>query len=304
MPVPTTNTNLTGIQTEFGGSNPIAISEYYAGGANVPASSPAPNGPIPGSGQIAIGQFRGAENIFYTTATGGTETTSGDYKIHTFTSGGTFGVTQVGNGPGGNTVNYLIVAGGGNSGSNAEGSGAGAGGYREFSCQPLSVTSYPISIGGPGGESSGFGFTSNRGGNGSGPIGNGQTGGSGGGATFQMGGGSSGNQPPVSPPQGNPGGGGRYCGGGNARGGGGGGANAAGQTAPSSEGGDGGQGKIPSFNGAPASYYAGGGCGNSNRSGKPPGTPGQGQGVNTGGGGGQGASGFPGIVIVSYKYQN
>ena len=42
MTVPATNTSLSGIQTEFGGSNPIAISEYYAGGANVPASSQHP----------------------------------------------------------------------------------------------------------------------------------------------------------------------------------------------------------------------------------------------------------------------
>jgi hypothetical protein len=304
MPVPTTNTKLSGIQTEFGGSNPIAISEYYAGGANVPASAPAPNGPIPGSGQIAIGQFRGSENIFYTAATGGTITTSGDYKIHTFTSGGTFDVTTVGNAAGGSTANYLIVAGGGNSGTNSEGAGAGAGGWRQFSCQPLSVQGYPISIGGPGGQSSGFGFTSNRGGQGGSQFTGGQTGGSGGGAGFNGGAASAGNQPPVSPPQGNPGGTGRICGGGNARGGGGGGANAAGQPAPTSEGGDGGQGKVPSFNGSPSSYYAGGGCGNSDRSGKPPGTPGQGQGANTGGGGGAGASGFPGIVIISYKYQN
>jgi hypothetical protein len=61
MAVPSTNTKLTDIQTTFGGSNPIQVSEYYSGGSFVPASSPAPNGPIPSSGQISIGQFRGAD---------------------------------------------------------------------------------------------------------------------------------------------------------------------------------------------------------------------------------------------------
>jgi hypothetical protein len=31
MAVPTTNVGLSSIQTEFGGTNPISISEYYAG---------------------------------------------------------------------------------------------------------------------------------------------------------------------------------------------------------------------------------------------------------------------------------
>ena len=81
MTVPTTNTSLGGIQTEFGGSPPIAISEYYRGGPLVPSGTPAPNGPIPTSGQISIGQFRGAVFAEFVAATGGTITTSGDYKI-------------------------------------------------------------------------------------------------------------------------------------------------------------------------------------------------------------------------------
>ena len=60
MAVPSTNVTFASIQTEFGGSNPIALSEYYSGGSNVPATSPAPNGPIPSSGQISVGQFRAA----------------------------------------------------------------------------------------------------------------------------------------------------------------------------------------------------------------------------------------------------
>src|SRR6056300_1318377 len=52
----------------------------------------------------------------YITATGGTITTSGDYKIHTFTGDGCFVVSQAGNCTGGGEqVSYLVVAGGGSS---------------------------------------------------------------------------------------------------------------------------------------------------------------------------------------------
>ena len=59
--------------------------------------------------------------------TGGTITTSGDYRIHTFTSSGTFTV------PSGLTlsdVEYLVIAGGGGGGGRNVGGGGGAGGYR------------------------------------------------------------------------------------------------------------------------------------------------------------------------------
>src|SRR5210317_1390053 len=50
-------------------------------------------------------------------ATGGTVTCCGDYKIHTFTGPGTFTVCSVGNPAGSDTVDYLVVAGGGGSGT-------------------------------------------------------------------------------------------------------------------------------------------------------------------------------------------
>jgi hypothetical protein len=49
----------------------------------------------------------------YVTATGGTITTSGNFKIHTFTGDGTFTVSCAGNASGSNTVDYLVIAGGG-----------------------------------------------------------------------------------------------------------------------------------------------------------------------------------------------
>jgi hypothetical protein len=108
----------------------------------------------------------------YVTATGGTITTSGDYKIHTFTSDGTFCVSAVGNPAGSTTVDYLVVAGGGSGGATGPASqgsngGGGAGGFREssgvasgcysasplgagVSALPVSVQSYPIIVGAGG----------------------------------------------------------------------------------------------------------------------------------------------------------
>ena len=109
----------------------------------------------------------------YIVATGGTITTSGDYKIHTFTGPGTFTVCSVGNPLGSTTVDYLVVAGGGGGGFGQacyqSGGGGGAGGYREssgaasgcysvsplgsgVSALPVSAQGYPITVGagGPG----------------------------------------------------------------------------------------------------------------------------------------------------------
>ena len=112
----------------------------------------------------------------YVTASGGTETTSGDFKIHTFTGPGTFTVSCAGNPSGSNTVDYLVIAGGaaggGHGGDGATvGGGGGAGGYREssgtasgsYTVSPLgsgvsalsvTATGFPITVG--AGGTSGF----------------------------------------------------------------------------------------------------------------------------------------------------
>ena len=93
---------------------------------------------------------QGSTNLI---ATGGTITTSGNYKIHTFTGPGTFTVSQVSGTPADNTVSYLVVAGGG-SGSPSQGgvgaSGAGAGGFREYKGPADCYTASPLN-GNPGG---------------------------------------------------------------------------------------------------------------------------------------------------------
>jgi len=100
----------------------------------------------------------------FTQATGGTITTSGDFKIHSFTGDGCFAVSTLGNSPvvptgGPGNVDYLVVAGGagGGRGSGA-GGGGGAGGHRtsfpSASCNagafPISATTFPITVGGGG----------------------------------------------------------------------------------------------------------------------------------------------------------
>jgi len=109
--------SLSDIATEFGGSAPHSLSEYYGSDT------------VPASGEISIGDFYGTSNITYYAATGGTITTSGDYKVHTFNSSGTFTITTAGN----TGIEYLIIAGGGGGGaanSGVGGAGGGAGGYR------------------------------------------------------------------------------------------------------------------------------------------------------------------------------
>ena len=107
----------------------------------------------------------------YVVATGGTITTSGDYKIHTFTGPGTFCVSSAGTPSGYNKLDYLVVAGGGGAGGNnfhiQGGGGGGAGGFREsqnpaiapawtasplVSCASLTaaVGAIPVTVGGGG----------------------------------------------------------------------------------------------------------------------------------------------------------
>jgi len=183
----------------------------------------------------------------FVTATGGTVTTCGNYKIHTFTSSGCFVVTSAGNPSGSNSVDYLVVAGGGAGGNNGPGAGNGsggaAGGFRESvpspaawtasplasnTSLPVSATTYPVTVGGGGGGNTchSSGSSSGASGNlstfstitsagGGGGSGNGSptglSGGSGGGGATIAG---TGNTPPVSPSQGNPGGIGSGAGGG------------------------------------------------------------------------------------------
>jgi len=88
----------------------------------------------------------------FMTATGGTITTSGNCKIHTFTGPGTFTVCSVGTPTTNNVVSYLVVAGGasGGAGNGGAGAGGGAGGLREYKSPVTPYTASPLN-GNPGG---------------------------------------------------------------------------------------------------------------------------------------------------------
>jgi hypothetical protein len=274
-------------------------------------------------------------------ATGGTITTNGDYKVHSFTTSGSFSfnVTTAGSTP---EVEYLVIAGGGSGGGgNDAGGGGGAGGYRTATGFSVSATSYNVVVGGGGaaytgtayhqgndGTDSTFATITSTGGGGGGhlestPCG-GRDGGSGGGASFwhnnyascasTAGQGIAG--------QGNDGGSSssgdpyRACGGG--------GAGAVGQNGNTGTGGAGlasdilitGQNVLRAGGGGGGTHLVtptgSGGSGGGGRGGKYQGTnstpgdtntgSGGGGGTAAGGSGGTGAGGS-GIVILRYKFQ-
>ena len=51
------------IQTEFGGTNPIALNEYYAGGGLVPAGTSGTYGAVPSSGALSVQNFYGTSAL-------------------------------------------------------------------------------------------------------------------------------------------------------------------------------------------------------------------------------------------------
>ena len=271
-----------------------------------------------------------ATGVAFLTATGGTITCSGDYKIHTFTGPGTFQVTNLSPTPANNALEYLVVAGGGAGGGTApfggtNGGGGGAGGVRFYASPstnpqtgpaaprngPAAITatisSFPIvvgaggaassTVGNNGSDSSGLGITSTAGGGGgssSSPLSPselGRPGGSAGGGADGAGGGT-GNTPPVSPAQGSDGGPSGPSAENTPAGGG---FMAAGtQGSPGSPGVGGAGGGLTGFgtSGVPSSgqFYFGGGGGGAS-GGTVPASPGQAGAGGLGGGAGGGSSG-------------
>tara|TARA_R100001591_G_scaffold51304_1_gene61428 strand:- start:54 stop:1421 length:1368 start_codon:yes stop_codon:yes gene_type:complete len=250
-------------------------------------------------------------------ATGGTITSCGNFKIHTFTGSGTFQITSLGTTTESNTLSYMVVAGGGGGGYGCSGGGGGAGGFREFkgpldsyTASPLNgnpggtsvvgtVNSFPITIGAGGSAGSGptgsqatgasgansvfSTITSAGGGGGGGSPPTGLNGGSGGGGGHSGGSGGSGNTPPVSPPQGQNGAQSSPITGPAPSDAGGGGGGATGAGIPASTSHVGGAGATTSITGSPVTR-AGGGGGTNRCAGTAPDT--------AGGSGGGGRGGF------------
>lgn len=277
--------------------------------------------------EYRLGQWLAVSNVFV--ATGGTETTINvggvDYKVHTFTSSGTFTVLS-----GTAQVEYLVVAGGGGGGLG----GGGAGGYR---CSVVGESSgggasaearitchtgaYPVVIGaggvgrangtslqgGDGTSSSAFGLSAIGGGGAgtggtSGSFNAGRSGGSGGGAHNS-----------AAPGSGTSGQG--FAGGASSttsNGSGGGGASAVGTGFGSGTiGGNGGAGVFSNITGTSTARGGGGGgysagvCGTGGLGGGGAGNNAAGNSgsANTGGGGGggtTGGNGGSGVVIIRY----
>jgi hypothetical protein len=125
-------------------------------------------------GWIPIEEGTGFIGENFVTATGGTITTVGDYKIHTFTGPGCFEVTKTACCSTANKLDYLVVAGGGGGGGTncTSAGGGGAGGLRFYANTPTnpqaanpsnpinnfpsgttitaSVATYPITVGAGG----------------------------------------------------------------------------------------------------------------------------------------------------------
>ncbi len=149
-------------------------------------------------------------------ATGGTITTSGNFKIHSFTGPGTFCVSSLATNPASNKVDYVVVGGGGAGGDAGDrgSGGGGAGGYREspgtttcYTASPLgsspavalpvAVAGYPVTIGAGGASRT----SPNIGNNGSNSVFAGTTT-----ITSTGGGGGGGESPPGAQKDGQPGG--------------------------------------------------------------------------------------------------
>lgn len=83
--------NFSNIQAEFGGEVPIALGEYYAGGAYVQSDI----GGVPSTGEIKMGQFFGKQAITYSNLI----TYDNWYSGLTRFNSGAFAVTQTGSNP-------------------------------------------------------------------------------------------------------------------------------------------------------------------------------------------------------------
>ena len=185
--------SLSDIQTEFGGSNPIALSEYYAGGDNVPSGTTGDAGSIPSSGAIAVSQFYGSSNRIAIALT--ISSTTQSYNIYsnrggTYSAGnsdvtltvqaivGSTGASGLDTGSqwtSGDTIkiinNSQIVGKGNAGGAGGARSGAGSAGTAG---QPALNLGYPVTIqnnggfirggGGGGGGGAGGSFTQPGGG--------------------------------------------------------------------------------------------------------------------------------------------
>lgn len=183
-----TSPSLSEIQTEFGGSSPISLSEYYRGGSYVPAyqhTSAVDGNAISSSGAIRFGMFRSVDvirlnitsdttnyNIFTAAGSPGQRTTVVLTINNVYVYATTTGVYALDTGTGwaaGSTIwiiNNGVVCGrggaGGTSGTNGVGT-AGAAGGPAFRAQfAVTVTNNNTFAGGGGGGGGAGGYLSGK----------------------------------------------------------------------------------------------------------------------------------------------
>jgi hypothetical protein len=263
----------TAIQTEFGGTEPIGLNEYYRGGGLVPVSPATVN--IPSSGTIAANNFYGASdrvNIplsiatpiynydVYTQAIANPDYTAGISDIQVSVSPGvivgstatnTYAMLVPNSFSPSDTVtitnNGVIQGRGGNGGAGRVGSATGGaglvGGNALYINRPTTIQNNSVVAGGGGGGGGASGTTPDKG-----PT---YTGGGGGGGAGELGGTGGGGPFPGSPGTSTAGGAGRVGNLGSQVGGPGGGRGAAGSNgAPT-----GGANPAPGGAGGLAGYY-------------------------------------------------
>ena len=216
MPIPASGPlSLADIQTEFGGSNPISMNEYYRGGSFVTAN----NTGVPTSGVISVNNFYGTTRRIAIPLTissntynydvyanrGGTYvagisditvTVNGGVLVGS-TSTGAYAMSVPNSFAGGDTVNIVnngVIQGMGGTGGDSQyaaqsggnpGSGAGNALYIN---RATTIQNNSVIAGGGGGGGGGSGWTPNKGSSGFG-------GGGGGGAGFNGGAGGGGAYP-------------------------------------------------------------------------------------------------------------
>lgn len=131
------------IQNELGGATPIAIDEYYRGGAYTPSNI----SQVPASGTIAFSDFYGVSKS--NTQSGAiTGSKSGNIRLWKWTSSGSFVIFNPG------YVDILVVGGGGRGywGYGYAGGGGGAGGLIYIPSLYLEAGNWTVVIGGSGND--------------------------------------------------------------------------------------------------------------------------------------------------------
>jgi hypothetical protein len=182
--------SLANIQTEFGGTNPIGLNEYYRNGGRVPNAPQ--NAAIPTSGAIAIGNFYGAtnripvgltissptynydvyanrgpsyvagiSNITVTVAPGvyigSTSTGAYSFYVSGFTAGDTVNIVNNG------TIQGTGGDGGPGPFAASPGGTGGGGGPAMYINYPTTIQNNSVIAGGGGGGGGGAGVTPNKG---------------------------------------------------------------------------------------------------------------------------------------------